>query len=540
MSTSSSLPPPRANRYAMVRTAGITLALPVNEVGQALPLNGPAAHLPRSERALVGVFQHRGQVVPIVDLACWGSLLHADETATPAQVMILQKSGRMTGIAIERTVGIVLVEPGAVHQIHHDSAAQELFHSVLHVKGFEHPVPLLDTEHLLQLTQVWVQEQLAMRQALETSSASDSPPAQQGSIDDARPAPTEAHVVVGLGGLRFAVPVQSVGTLMPTPPLQKLPSLVKGLQGVFAWGQRKVPVVGIHHELGLQLPSPDTPLQPWLLVLRTPIEALGILVDEFVAVQRFESNRLQPAVTPLGSSVVSDPGDPAGRPIQLLSVTALFSALPMGAIGSEEMQTLGQSGSSLGKGLDGRSGDEANVSPEAHLVFQAGRAMATPLKGIQEIVKAEADEGEAALPLATHYQWRGTLVPLLDLRLATDGVHCITGPERRLLIVKEANRLTALVVEAVIDLVPAFVGSIVSLHLNKGRSLNVLTTEVAGKQGSYEIVDIGRQAEAFQDHGLHAQDSTPSPPNSGSGATSATTPSSRSKPCLADNDVLPS
>lgn len=527
MSTSSSLPPPRANRYAMVRTAGITLAVPVNEVGQALPLNGPAAHLPRSERVLVGVFQHRGQVVPIVDLTCWGSLLQADNPPAHAQVMILQKSGRKTGIAIERTVGIVLVEPGAVHQIHHDSAAHELFHSVLHVKGFEHPVPLLDTEHLLQQTQVWVQEQPAMRQALGASSASDDRPAQQGSIDDARPAHTETHVVVGLGGLRFAVPVLSVGTLMPTPPLQKLPSLVKGLQGVFAWGQRKVPVVGLHQELGLESPSSDTPLPPWLLVVRTPSEALGILVDEFVAVQRFESGRLRPALTPLGSSVVSDPGDPAGRPIQLLSVTALFSALPMGAIGSEDMQTLGRAGSSLGKDLGGRPGDEANVSPEAHLVFQAGRTMATPLRGIQEIVKAEADEDGATLPLATHYQWRGTLVPMLDLRLATEGVHCITGPERRLLIVKEANRLTALVVEAVIDLVPAFVGTIVSLQLNKGRRLNVLTTEVAGKQGSYEIVDIGRQAQAFQDHGLNAQNSMPSRPGSGSGATSATTSSSQ-------------
>ncbi len=501
----------------MVRTAGITLAVPVNEVGQALPLNGPAAHLPRSQGALVGVFQHRGQAVPVVDPACWGSLPQAGETAAHAQVLILQKSGRMAGIAIERTVGIALVEPGAVHQMPQDSAVHALFHSVLHVKGFEQPVPLLDTEHLLQQTQVWVQEQTAMQQALGTSLASNRPPPQQGSADDARSTYTETHVVVELGGLRLALPVQSVGTLMPTPPLQGLqglPGLAKGVLGVFNWGQRQVPVVRLHQALGLQLPSPDTPLQPWLLVVRTPGEALGILVDEFVAVQRFESHRLQPAGTPLGTGVASDPGDPAGRCIQLLSLTALFSAWPMGAIGSEEMQTGDSAGSRLGKGLDGRSGEEATASPEAHLLFQAGRTMATPMKGIQEVVAVEPGDEGSALHLATHYLWRGTLVPLLDLRLATEGVPGVTGPERRLLIVKEANQLTALVAEAVIDLVPAFVGTIASLQRDKGRSLRLLTSEVAGKQGCFEIVDIRRQAQAqtFQDNTLQLRDSiTPVP-----------------------------
>lgn len=492
-------------RYAMVRAAGITLAVSANEVGQALQLAGTAAHLPRSERALLGVFEHRGQVVPVVDLACWGSLQPPGDTATPTQVLLLHKSGRVTGIAIERTVGIALVEPGAVQRVHHASAAQELFHSVLQVPGFDQPFPLLDTEHLLQQTQVWVQEQPAIRQALGGSSASDSQPLAQGSVVDGPPNHTETHVVVELGGLRFALPVNSVGTLMPAPAMQKLPSLAQGLQGVFAWGTRQVPVVRMHQALGLLPPAPDSPPEPWLLLVRTESDALGILVDLFVAVQRFDSRRLQPAGTPLGTSVASDPEDLAGRPIQLLSVAALFSAMPVGAIGADPQHDKPAPGNpSTAQGLEGRSRDGTPVSTEAHLVFKAGRTMATPLKGIQEVVMGEAAADGADLPRTTHLQWRGTLVPLLDLRLATEGVPSTAGPEARLLIVKDGNHLTALVVEAVIDLVPAFVGTLASLQLNQGRKLQVLTAPVAGRQESFEIVDIGQQSRACQDSALHA------------------------------------
>lgn len=512
-------------RYAMVRAAGITLAVSADEVGQALQLAGSAAHLPRSERALLGVFEHRGQVVPVVDLACWGSLQPPGDTPAPAQVLMLQKAGRVTGIAIERTVGIALVESGAVQRVHHASAAHELFHSVLQVPGFDQPFPLLDTEHLLQQTQVWVQEQPAIRQALDASSASESPPNQQSRIGDARPTHTETHVVVELGGLRFALPVQSVGTLMPAPTMQKLPSLARGLQGVFTWGKRQVPVVRIHQALGLEPPSPDTPPEPWLLVVRTAGEALGILVDHFVAVQRFESRRLQPAGTPLGASVASDPGDPTGRPIQLLSVAALFNAMPVGAIGADpQRETPAPGGADMDHGFGSRSGDGTPVSTEAHLVFKAGRTMATPLKGIQEVVMGAPAAAGPDLPRATHYQWHGTLVPLLDLRLATEGVPGTTGPETRLLIVKEANQLTALVVEAVIDLVPAFVGTLVSLQLNQGRSLQVLTAPVGDRLESFEIVDLGRQSLIFQGH---AQDREPSPASPQSQAPDAATTASQ-------------
>lgn len=514
-------------RYAMVRAAGITLAVSADEVGQALQLAGSAAHLPRSERALLGVFEHRGQVVPIVDLACWGSLQPPGDTPAPAQVLMLQKAGRVTGIAIERTVGIALVEPGAVQRVHHASAAHELFHNVLRVPGFDQPFPLLDTEHLLQQTQVWVQEQPAIRQAVDASSASDSPPHHEDSIGDARPTHTETQVVVELGGLRFALPVQSVGTLMPAPAMQALPNLARGLQGVFTWGKRKVPVVRIHQALGLEPPSPETPPEPWLLVVRTAGEALGILVDHFVAVQRFESRRLQPAGTPLGASVASDPGDPTGRPIQLLSVAALLSAMPVGAIGADpQRETPAPGGAGMGHGLESRSGDGTPVSTEAHLVFKAGRTMATPLKGIQEVVMGAPAAGGPDLRRATHYQWHGTLVPVLDLRLATEGVPGTTGPETRMLIVKEANQLTALVVEAVIDLVPAFVGTLVSLQLNQGRSLQVLTAPVGDRQESFEIVDIGRQSLAFQGH-AHAQYREPSSASHQSQAPVAATTTSQ-------------
>lgn len=479
------------NRYAMVRMAGITLAVSVGEVGQAMPFNGAAGHLPRSERALVGVLHHQGKVVPVIDLACWGSLQQAGEAAIHAQVLILHHCGRMTAIAIERTVGIALVGDGAVHRVHHETAAHELFHSVLKVDGCEHPIPLLDTAHLMQQTQVWVQQHALDRPAFDAAAAVHS------ATPTTSNACTETYVVAELQGLRFALPVQAVGSILQTPPIQKLPQLAKGLQGAFTWEWRNIPVVRIDHELGLALPPADSPMQAWLMVVRTDGAALGILVDHLVAVQRFASRRLPPAVTALGTEVAPDPGDARRAPIQLLSAAALFNAFPISAMGGASPQCKqpsapGTARTSTMALIQGRTAALASkVSPEAYLIIQAGRAVAARLKGIQHIAMCPPAGADDSLPETTHFPWRGTWLPLLDLRGVSDGVPCIAGPEARVLIMKEGEALSALVVEAVVGLVPALAGSIISLRLNQGRSLDILTCAMGDKQCSYEIVDIG-------------------------------------------------
>ena len=489
------------NRYAMVRMAGVTLAVSVGEVGQALPFNGAAGHLPRSERALVGVLHHQGKVVPVVDLACWGSLRQAGTAAIHAQVLILQHCGRMTGIAIERTVGIALAGDGAVQRVHHETAAHELFHSVLKVDECEHPIPLLDTAHLMQQTQVWVKEQDLDRPAF------DAPPAAPSATQTTGNASTETYVVAELQGLRFALPVQAVGSILQTPPIQKLPQLAVGLQGAFTWDRRNIPVVRIHHELGMALPPADSPMQAWLMVLRTDSAALGILVDRLVAVQRLASSRLQPAVTTSGTEVAPDPGDAGGAPIRLLSAAALFSAFPMSAIGAASPQYMaapaaGPARTSAIGLVPGRTEAPASkISSEAHLIIQVGRAVAARLQGIQHIALCSPAGADDTLPEPTHFPWRGTLVPLLDLRRVTDGMPCIAGSEARVLIMREGEALTALVVEAVVGLVPALAGTIVSLRLNPGRSLEILTCAMGDKQCSYEIVDIGAMRQARQSTG---------------------------------------
>ena len=107
-----------------------------------------------------------------------------------------------------------------------------------------------------------------------------------------------------------------------------------------------------------------------------------------------------------------------------------------------------------------------------------------------------------------------------------------------MLIVKEGNQLTALVVEAVIDLVPAFVGTLVSLQMNQGRTLQVLTAPIAGRQESFEIVDIGQQSLVFQDRARHAQDRQMPRANHASRAAAST--ASQEKARQAEQGLLPS
>lgn len=508
----------QATRYALARTAGVTWALAAADVVEAVPLDVPAADLPRFQGSALGAIRHRGRVVPVVDLAHWGAWPAA---AGARQVLVLQNEGRLTGVAIECALDIVAVEASRVHVLHHGDQPSVLFRQALDVAACPQPVPVLDSAQQLAQSRVWVQGLPPVGGALPAF-ADGAPHSARGGISAADGA-GPSHVVVEIAGQRFGLAVRAVGSLMRMPAMQELAGLAPALLGVFAWGARKVPVVHIHHALELPAPSREAATQGWLLVVRTDGAALGVAVDRVVGVLRLAADGLAAPEDSLRLGVVSDPGDPCGKAIALLSAAALLQAFPISAIGAQPDRADRPGDVSgrlpgLGQGSGGAGFGETSM--RAHLIVQAGRAIAAPLFDLLAIVAWDPSRDVAGSVPPRQLHWRGQWVPLRDMRGPHPSRAAAAASGQRVLIVEEAGRATGLVVDAVIGLVPAYVGTLATMTLNGRRPVTVLTAPVEGQVKSYEVVALG--------HGMRAAADGPAQGRGGRLATSAC--SIRAKP----------
>ena len=96
----------------------------VGDVAYAVPtacvreITTPAAftELPHLPRGVIGVFEHRGQVVPIIDLrTCFDVPAHVAEGRT--QWIIVEVSGHKIGLCVNRVTGVFEVGFGGLKPV---------------------------------------------------------------------------------------------------------------------------------------------------------------------------------------------------------------------------------------------------------------------------------------------------------------------------------------------------------------------------------------------------------------------------------------
>jgi purine-binding chemotaxis protein CheW len=83
--------------HVRLRVASETYAMPVEFVLEVAEL-GELAPVPRSRPEMLGVWNLRGQILPVVDLAL---LLGIPRSAPPRRLLVAEAGGRQAGFAID-------------------------------------------------------------------------------------------------------------------------------------------------------------------------------------------------------------------------------------------------------------------------------------------------------------------------------------------------------------------------------------------------------------------------------------------------------
>ena len=155
-------PPPATASSAViphvhVRVGGCDIAIPVEQVRQAVPLPPQGLTvLPRRSGALLGVADVAGAAVPIVALERWLPLSAADDEDNGAsRLLVLQHAGAQVGVRVDAVLGVKPVPAESVRKVHHTPDDSELFESVVPASAAAPMLCILEVARLMRLAQAW-------------------------------------------------------------------------------------------------------------------------------------------------------------------------------------------------------------------------------------------------------------------------------------------------------------------------------------------------------------------------------------------------
>ena len=470
--------------FALFQIGTQTFGVADAHVVQAVVYPADLTPMPRTTGALHGVFMHRGQLVPLVDLGQWMGQSMA-RGGTGGEVLILQSDGVFTAIRVDAVKGLRRAQAGAVRPVSHDSSAAEFFHSVLVSNDGETPIVLLDPQRLAAQSQVWCQTD-----PLEIASTATA--ALATTATHSRTAPL---AIFQLGSTYVAVSADAVGEVSGGLTLQRMAGLGADFLGMTLWRGHDVPVLNLAHTLGLG--TAQATQSSWLVLLQHDNRRLGFYVQALVSVGPVDTAaaqdtvELSDALKRVSSGSVVVPG--IGR-VHLLNADALMDSSPL------SLAAVGQAAADArqpGAVLPGNLAlleNKSSVSTGALVVLRSARTWAASLASMLQIIRPDAAQRQAlqqgvALPGAM--EWRNQSIALTDLRVVQGQPATTDGEDVRIIVIDAVHGPRGLLVESVDALIPGHLG-VRSLFRAAGAVVEMITVGQGTEQHSYQIIALER------------------------------------------------
>jgi chemotaxis signal transduction protein len=441
-------------RLAQARVGAVHLGIPADSVVQAIPVPDSLSLLPLRGKALRGVIDHGGVLVPVVDLARWVDVGSAVPSPGDAQrILVLSEGGRTIGLLVDALAGLAEPDAAGARRLHHGDDPDDVFHSA--VQAPDGPILcLLEVGRLAELALAW---------SAALPAASAHAPAAGGEPDAPTDAPTDAASLVALldtgHGLLGVAPAH-LAEVIPMPALEQL-----GGGAWCGWRGRHLAVLPCAALMGGQADGADDGAAPLLAVLAHEGLALGLPVRGVLQL------RAAPPGLALADGLTATAFDADGSEIRLLDTASLFARYPEAALSRQD-------GLAASASAD-HAADAANAG--AYIVFEAAGMQAVPIAAVEQIL-ALADGAGTSMP------WRGAAIPLVDLRAP--------GPARaaagHVLVAQGARGPAAYVVTRVRSLIPAGAGRL--YRMGAGRRTEFIMAGEGTEQASYKIVELAARA----------------------------------------------
>jgi len=432
-----------ARRFLTFRLDGALYALPSEHLLEVIHVP-PVARVPLSPRALLGVANLRGAVLPLVDLR---GLLGAPASATTATKAIVLDAGARVALVVDSVDSLAAVDEDKIETRESELGARdgELLSGAFRSLRHEEVAKILDIERLLAAA--FTQQAKSRRSHGDASLAAD---------DRRRAAPaSEAStmlVTFDVAGQEFGLELEAVQEILPAPTdIAVVPRAETLVLGVTSLRDRLLPLLSLRGLLGF----PAAPLadgREKVVVTNIGGAQVGLVADRARAILRAALSSIDALPPSLAARTGGESrvkaiyrGDGGRRLVSILSPQQLYREDVMRRL-SERTQS------------DSRQPVAANSAPHAEqtfLVFRLGKdEFGLPIDAIDEV--GEVPSKIARLPKTPKFlegvvNLRGEVLPVVDQRRRFDMPAADELERRRLVVVRTDRHRAGLIVDGVSD-----------------------------------------------------------------------------------------
>lgn len=247
--------------YGTFHVQGREVALAAGEVQEVVSFPSDLIPLPLVPRHVLGVFDLRGEVVPVIDV---GALMGLEplEHGADARVAIVDCGTHLVGAAVERTGVVLDIEPSSLHALV-GSETSKIVTGLLSLDGGRRLVQVLSAAAIAQLDSIPQTARRALKGEADLS-------------------PRTKLVFFVVGEMTFAVRVQEAVEIHAPIPLSLKAEWFPGCLGMVDLRGDSIAVA----DLGAVLGSGPVSLETGKMVFVTDEkDVLGLLVDAVVRVE---------------------------------------------------------------------------------------------------------------------------------------------------------------------------------------------------------------------------------------------------------------
>jgi purine-binding chemotaxis protein CheW len=448
-----------SNRFLTFIADAELYALRSEEVSEVIRLP-TLARVPQGPKALLGIANLRGSVLPVAGLRELLGKQSASELLT-ARAIVLDV-GAPVAILVDSVATLETVRADQIETRPSEVAADggEKLLGAFAVGPDKRVAKILDIKALLDSA-------FASRSSAKPRERKSAPGAVRMGSETRQLAQTETLVTFDVAGQEFALPLEVVQEILPAPSavtaVARAEAVVLGITSV---RDSLLPLLSLRGLLGFTATATATATasetgSEKVVVIRVGATRVGLLADRARAIIAADVTRVEPippalAVRTGGESRIRSiyRGEAGRRLISILSPEQLFREDVMQRLAANQQVQQTQRA-----GADAAAGEELIV-----LVFRLGDdEFGLPVDAVVEVAQVPAQI--TRVPKTPKFlegviNLRGAVLPVVDQRRRFDMAKLDDTEKRRLIVVKTDRHRAGLIVDSVSDVLRARTGSV--------------------------------------------------------------------------------
>ncbi|WP_321891478.1 chemotaxis protein CheW [Paraburkholderia tropica] len=429
--------------YGSFHLADTELALPVSALQEVVNHPEALTPVPLAPSYLLGLFNLRGTLIPVVDLRQLLNL-RDEGVAGARKIAIVEAAAGRVGLQFDATGEILRVPKDQVIEIAMaEGSAPSAIGSVLKLDGGERILQVLSADALLRLRDV---PHLA-----EPAARSTARRAQQGQ--------RRQNVSFKVGGTALALPMGAIQEIIRVPALQHSPLADDVCIGMLNLRGATVPVLDFGNFLGFSRAPEDTTSadERRIVILHRDDLYFGLLVDEVASIVACRDDELLPmpsygnAHRSLFSGYLAAEGAEGASGVLLVNADALYAHARVASLAAGHRDLYRKATEAAGVAQKRGTGTRQTL-----VTFRIGQLLGVRITELREVIDYRHDTVKTpGLPAFVRgvLNLRGVLVTVIDVRAMYAMPPYEDLTRAKILIVEHHGEKYGLLVDSIEDII---------------------------------------------------------------------------------------